>query len=61
MDFSFFGGKYRDLSIQTALEECQCVADICRRFGGRLVILYHTGQSSPKVREFYRELLELVA
>ncbi len=59
MDFGLLGGKYRDLSPDAALAECESVAEVCRTFGGTLVILYHTGQTRDPLREFYERLLEI--
>jgi len=61
MDFSLFGGKYRDLSIDAALDECAPVIDACRYYGGELVILYHTGQAEGIQRGFLDVLLAEVA
>ena len=44
MDFSLFGGKYRDVTMEEALREGGRAAEACRRFGGSLVLLYHSGQ-----------------
>ncbi len=61
MDFGLFGGKYRDITVDQALEECAAVARTCREYGGSFVILYHTGQSTGRARDFYGRLLEAVA
>jgi hypothetical protein len=58
MDFGFFGGKYRDLSVDQALEECDVIVETCRRLGGTLVVLFHTHQNDGKLAEFYRRLLD---
>lgn len=60
MDFSFFGGKYRTMSVKQALEECADVVQVCRRYGGRMTVLYHPGQPDPEPRSFYRELLTVI-
>ncbi|MGH7002813.1 MAG: DUF7033 domain-containing protein, partial [Alphaproteobacteria bacterium] len=60
MDFGLFGGKYRDLPVDDALSEAKGVRDVCRAFGGELVILYHTGQSGGIERRFYEQLLNIV-
>ena len=60
MDFSFFGGKYRQVSVEDALKECAMVTDACKRYGGTLVVLYHTGQADPAMKTFYRSMLELI-
>lgn len=57
-DFGLFGGKYRALTIENALDECAPVIETCKKFGGSLVILCHTGQMAPPVRPFYEQLLE---
>lgn len=57
MEFGLFGGKYRDLPLADAVATCRPVIQTCRRFGGQLVVLYHTGQPTGKVRQFYDALL----
>lgn len=57
MEFGLFGGKYRDLEPEQALEECRPLIKECRRYGGRFVILQHTGITSEKIRNFYERLL----
>ncbi|MBT3927145.1 MAG: hypothetical protein HOF33_09195 [Rhodospirillaceae bacterium] len=58
MEFALFGGKYRDLSVEQALAVCRPLIAECRRYGGRFVILQHTGVAAPIVRTFYEHLLE---
>ncbi len=60
MDFSFWGGKYRHVPLEDALNECATAVDVCKRYGGTLVVLYHTGQTDPVVTTFYRSMLELI-
>ena len=57
MDFGLFGGKYRDLSIDDAFQECRAAIRTCRTLGGTLVILYHTGQTRTPMHAFYERLL----
>jgi hypothetical protein len=59
MDFSLFGGKYRHLSVDEALAECELVIAECRRHRGTLVVLFHTYQQqhTPEVDIFYERLL----
>lgn len=59
-DFGLFGGKYRDLTVEGALDACAPAIDACRRFGGTLVLLYHTGQMRAPRMPFYRQLLDCV-
>ncbi len=61
MDFGLFGGKYRNLSVDAALADCRGAVDACRKFGGSLVVLFHTGQRRPPVTTFYERLLASVA
>ncbi|MHB1218280.1 MAG: DUF7033 domain-containing protein [Alphaproteobacteria bacterium] len=60
MDFGLFGGKYRNLSVDAALADCRGAVDACRRFGGSLVVLFHTGQRRPPVTSFYERLLAAI-
>jgi len=57
-EFGLFGGKYNNFSIEQALDECQKTIDNCRKYGGELIILFHTGwdEKNP-VWVFYKELL----
>jgi peptidoglycan/xylan/chitin deacetylase (PgdA/CDA1 family) len=58
MDFGFFGGRYRDISPEQAVDECSPVIETCKRLGGDLVVLYHPGQWSRKpTRTWYSEVL----
>jgi len=58
LDFGFFGGKYRDLTIDQALAECQDIIDTCREHRGDLVVLFHSHQTRPPASTFYEALLE---
>jgi hypothetical protein len=58
MDFGLFDGKYRNLSLASALEECQRIIDICKFWGGDLVILYHPAKLTKLRRNFFEQLLE---
>lgn len=60
LDFGFFGGRYRDLSVENALEECRRVVAVSRRFNGDMVVLYHTGNLRPMWLNFYTGLLPLL-
>ncbi len=62
MDFGLFGGRYRELSPPAALGEARRAADACKRFGGTLVILYHSGQVADRpLARFFEDLLDEVA
>ncbi|MGD9537699.1 MAG: hypothetical protein AB7P52_08645 [Alphaproteobacteria bacterium] len=60
MDFGLFGGKYRELSVRQAFDEAAAAAALCRRFGGTLVLLQHTGTNEPKVDGFFETLVREV-
>jgi hypothetical protein len=49
MEFGLFGGKYADLSLERAVADTAWAADICRAFGGTLVLLFHTGQQERRL------------
>jgi hypothetical protein len=57
MDFGLFGGKYRNLSLKEALDEAAAAAATCRRFGGALVLLQHTGTDEPIIDRFFEAVM----
>jgi hypothetical protein len=61
MDFGLFGGKYRSLTLQQALDEAARAADICRRYGGVLVLLHHLGRCDAIVDRFFETVMREVA
>ena len=61
VDFGLFGGKYRDLTVEAALADVAPAVEACRRYGGTLVLLYHTGHTDSKVQRFFTTLLREVA
>jgi hypothetical protein len=61
MEFGLFGGKYRNLTVEEALEECRPTIEACRRFGGSFVVLMHTHQRRPPETVFYDRLLDMAA
>jgi hypothetical protein len=58
MDFGFFGGKYRDLAMDTVMDECQRIIDICKTWQGDLVVLFHPSMLTKVRRDFFERLLE---
>jgi hypothetical protein len=58
MDFGLFDGKYRDLTLSDALEECQRIINLCKTWNGDLVILFHPTQLTKLRRRFFEQLLE---
>lgn len=58
LDFGFFGGRYRDVSVDEALSECQGIIDTTRAYGGDMMVLYHTSQNWQPQTTFYEQLLE---
>ncbi len=61
MDFGLFGRKYRDLTLQQALDEASRAADICRRFGGTFVLLHHLGNPDAPTDRFFETVMREVA
>jgi hypothetical protein len=49
MEFGLFGGKYADLPLDHAVADTAWAAEICRDFGGTLVLLFHTGQQERRL------------
>lgn len=60
MDFGFFGGRYRDLSVEEAIAESQEIVDVCRRHGGDLVVLFHPAHIRPPRTTYFEQLLEIL-
>lgn len=61
MDFALLGHRYRSLTRNQAMDEALRAAEVCRRFDGTLVVLYHTGRPShPGTAEFFDEFLAAV-
>lgn len=58
MDFTLFGGKYRDLDEADALADCNRAINSCKAYGGTLVVLWHTGPVTCARARFYDRLLE---
>ena len=59
MEFGLFGGKYRDLSLDAAVEEAQWAVDICREFQGTFVMLLHKGMHVETIWKWGEAVLEL--
>jgi hypothetical protein len=57
MEFGQFGGKYRDRDVDDALQGSRGVIASCRRHGGDLVMLFHTGQRHGPARAFHEAML----
>ena len=60
MDFGFFGGRYRDLSVDQAVAESSAVIATSRHFGGDLVVLFHTGAGNEPRRHYFERLVGLL-
>lgn len=56
-DFALLGEKYRKLDQEQALAECDSALAACRRHGGELVVLFHTGLPDASWYSFYEHLL----
>lgn len=58
MEFGLFGGKYADLPLDRAVADTAWAAEICREFGGTLVLLFHTGQQEPRLWAWLESVLD---
>lgn len=58
MEFGLFGGKYADLPLDRAVADTRWAADTCRKYGGTLVLLFHTGQQEPRLWDWLRAALD---
>lgn len=56
-DFALLGDKYRSLSDEQALAECDAALSVCRRYGGELVVLFHTGLPDKSWYRFFERLM----
>jgi hypothetical protein len=56
MDTGIFGGKYKDMSLELAVDETLEVIDVCKRYGGKAVILIHPAYMSDIEMEFYKKI-----
>ncbi|MDF1749149.1 MAG: hypothetical protein P1V34_09790 [Alphaproteobacteria bacterium] len=57
-DFAYFSnGKYRDMTIDAAVQEARQAIDVCRRYRGTVCILQHLGQVHDPARSFYKRVL----
>ena len=61
MEFGLLGGKYRDLTVDAALQEAAWAADQCREHGGTFSVLFHTGLQTGACWTFYERLLAELA
>ncbi len=60
MDFGFFGGRYRDVSVDEAISESERIVDVCREHGGDLVVLFHPAELRPPRTTFFERLLQII-
>jgi hypothetical protein len=60
-EFSMFDPRYQSLSVDEALEKSMRLASAVKSFGGKFVVLYHTGQPTGPCRQFYELLLRQLA
>jgi len=61
-DFGLFGGKYNDFTVEQALSETIETINNCRKYGGELIILFHTGwQMDSPLWKFYEQLIKKIS
>lgn len=56
-DFALLGDKYRSLSEAQIIKECDAAASTCRRYGGELVVLFHTRLPDKSWYRFFESLM----
>jgi len=61
MEFGLLGGKYRDMPVEEAVAEASWAIDICREFGGTFALLFHTGQSDPRLWRWVEDVVAQAA
>jgi hypothetical protein len=61
MEFGMFGGKYRDLDIDSALAEVEPVIRAAVAVAGHCVLLFHSGHQEARLWRFYELLLDLAS
>jgi hypothetical protein len=58
MDTGIFGGKYKDMNLQSALDETLDAINTCKKFGGKAVILIHPAYMSNIEMKYYKKIVE---
>lgn len=62
MDVTLFGGNYKSLDIDEALEYIKYLSKCCKLFNGEFVILWHNSSLIQRwERNVYREILEIIS
>lgn len=61
MEFGMFGGKYRDMSIESALSDTKWAVDLCRKYGGTFTLLFHSGQNDAVLWNWLEPAIEQAA
>jgi len=61
-EFGLFGGKYNNFTVEQALSESIETINNCRKYGGELIILFHTGWPEGSILwDYYEKLLNEIA
>ena len=61
-EFGLFGGKYNNFTVEQALSESIETINNCRKYGGELIILFHTGWPEGSIFwDYYEKLLNEIA
>ena len=58
MDTGIFGGKYNDMDLHSAVDETLKAIDVCKKYGGKAVILIHPAYMSDIEMQYYKKIVE---
>ena len=58
MDTGIFGGKHKNMSVQSAVHETLEVINTCKKYGGKAIILIHPAYMSNIEMEYYKRIAD---
>jgi len=57
MDTGIFGGKYNDMDLHSAVDETLKVINVCKKYGGKAVVLIHSAYMSNIKMQYYKKIV----
>lgn len=57
MDTGIFGGKYNDMDLHSAVDETLKVINVCKKYGGKAVVLIHPAYMSNIKMQYYKKIV----